>query len=85
MNKWRKLSSSTKRLVLLTLATVALAIPAAAISRPCTVWNVTCPDGTETGATVCCAAGQTSGAECGCDFWSQSGGYSECSLTTICY
>lgn len=85
MNKLRKLSSSTKRLVLLTLATAALAIPAAAISKPCTQWNVTCPDGTDTGAEVCCTSGQSSYAECDCLSWSQTGGWSDCELVTACY
>lgn len=82
MKALRELSTVTKRLFLLALATAALAIPAVA---GCTSHYVTCPDGTETGATVCCGAGQTSGAACTCTGWSQSGGYTGCSLTTICY
>lgn len=82
MNKLRELSAVTKRLFLLTVATAAVAIPALA---GCETHNVTCPDGQPTGATVCCPEGYSSGAECVCYSWSASGGYSNCSLTTICY
>lgn len=87
MNKLRKLlelSSSTKKLLLLTMATLALAVPALATSD-CTGYSVSCPDGTQTGALVCCGGGQSSYAECDCATWSQSGGWSDCFVTTLCY
>lgn len=82
MKTLRGLSSGTKRLFLLTVTAAALAIPALA---GCESLNATCPNGQETGATVCCEAGQVGGAECVCSFWSSSGGYSGCHLVTICY
>ncbi len=63
MNALRELSRVTKSLVLLTVATAALAIPALA---GCTTLYDTCPNGKETGATVCCEAGQQSAADCVC-------------------
>lgn len=82
MKALRELSTVTKRLFLLTVATAALAIPALA---GCQVHEATCPNGVQTGATVCCPDGYESGAACTCRGWSQSGGYTGCSLTTICY
>lgn len=85
LRKLRELSSSTKRLVLLTIVTMALAMPAAAIRESCQVWDVVCPNGQETGADVCCVTGEQSYAECSCNEWSAPDGWSECGLVTVCY
>ena len=82
MKMLRELSTVTKRLILLTVVTAALAIPAFA---GCTTHYVTCADGTQTGAQVCCESGQSSYAVCPCNSWSASGGYSNCYLATGCY
>lgn len=84
LSKLLGLSSSMKQLFLLTIATLALAVPALA-TGDCTAYSTTCPDGTQTGAVVCCGSGQSSYAECDCATWTQSGGYSNCYVTTLCY
>lgn len=82
MKALRELSTVTKRLFLLTVAAAALAIPAVA---GCTPYYLTCPDGTQTGATVCCPSGMQSGADCTCTGWTPGGGFTGCSVTTVCY
>jgi len=82
MVQWKALTQVPKRIYLLAIATISIAIPAWA---SCTTITTTCPDGSTTGANVCCASGQNAGALCGCASWSSSGGYSNCSLSTVCY
>lgn len=81
MNALRNMSQTTKRLLLLTLFTLGPAIPA--IASGCQSMSTTCPDGSSTGAVVCCRTGGGY-VDCECTSWSSSTGYSGCFLVAGC-
>lgn len=71
------------RLLVLAVVAVSLAIPAVAGSI-CGAHNATCPDGTSTGAIVCCGSG-SGYAECACETYNSDSGWSNCELIAGCY
>lgn len=72
------------RLALLTLAAGSLAVPA--LADYCTSFNnMSCPDGSIISGTICCPYGLTSWAQCNCNTWDSSTGYSNCGLADGCF
>lgn len=77
------MKTTTKRLLMLAILTMSLAIPALAIEPICVPKYATCPSGATYGAVVCCEGGSAY-ADCGCTTWSASGGYGGCELIVGC-